>query len=159
MTLTVRPATHADLGRLDPAFHPMVWKGMVIQLARGPAAALVETGGAEPGIAPSPGPSPLDTCRGGGETVMAIVGLYPQGAEAELYVWVSPGLRGTPDAVRLVLAMRHLKGLLPPGLKVFAAVKPGHAAGRRLARLMGFWHAGTVAGLGLERWVYRGKES
>lgn len=133
MPLTVRPATHADLARLDPVLHAVLWKGLVIQMSRGQAAAVVDE-----------------------DQVMALVGLYPMGAEAEIYFWVTSRVRGTQGGVRLLLALRSLKALLPPGLKVVVAVKPGHETGRRLARLLGFWHAGNVAGLPLERWVYRG---
>ena len=128
--LSVRPASHSDICRLGRYLPAPEFKGLAVQLVRGPAWAIVAD-----------------------DEVLALAGLVKVApGVAEFWSQASEGLTGSGHGLAVwALVRRHLKSL-PRELAIVAHVRPGHRAGRVIARYMGLRFSGPVLSGALEKY-------
>lgn len=123
MTVTISPASLADLGEMSNSYHPKLFKGLVVQLSRSPSLTL------------------RDGTTG---RITAICGLYPQGDHGEGWLLLAPGVAGTPAARATVRALIGIVRSLPAHIRMTALVQVGHRPGERIAALLGMRAAGAA---------------
>lgn len=120
--LTIESTRMEDLARLQPAYPPRYWRGLVLQLARSVAWSIEDDG-----------------------ELLAIAGLYPDGPDfLELWLCIAPQVRGGAKARRLVRVLIRLAQDVCGNVPVAACVQRGHAPGLKLARLAGFREVGQL---------------
>lgn len=131
--IAIRPATAADLARLKARWLPAAWRLAMVQQARWPTYALED-----------------------GDGVVACATVRHGGGEDEVALIVADRARGTAAGRRLTLALARMRARLPADARIVIGVRPGHATGERLARLLGFRDTGPWPGfpqVPYRRWV------
>lgn len=126
--ILLAPATLDDLAELREAYHPHLWKALVVQIPRSDAVTL------------------RDKATG---RLLAIAGVYRE--DGEVWLQVTPALGQGPENVRLVRTLLRLARLIK--LPLTAHVKEGHAPGARMLAMAGFTPGAAMMGGLLRQWT------